>query len=184
MNINNLIWAGAAFLLSTSATKAITVVSPDRRFALEVGSDLTIVDSSGQPVLTLVQNTAGDTNIAVAWAPDSQRVVVVETSGRGTDIVAAWCDANTWHRTIELDEDLAGVIRQGEQACGGRLIADKRTLAEWVSNDAIRVNGEMTFSGNHRYNYTYTLTFVHGPITLSRGGYEDGAIVGRDYRSL
>lgn len=176
--------ATATFLLAALAGKATTVVSPDRQFGLQAETDLTIVDASGQPLLTLVPNTAGDTSIQVGWSPDSQRVVVVETSGRGTDIVAAWREDNTWRRTIELDSDLAGIISQGEQARGGRLVAETRTLGGWISNNAVQVNGQMTFSGNQQYNYAYTLEFVHGPTTLSRGGFEDGAIVGRNFQTL
>jgi hypothetical protein len=180
--MNNL--TAAALLLTALSVNPTTVFSPDRQFAVAVGSDLTIVDSSSQPLLTLVQNTAGDTSIQVGWSPDSQRVVVVETSGRGSDIVAAWREDNTWHRTIELDGDLAQVIRQGEQARGGRLVADTRTLGGWISNNALQVHGEMTFSGNQKYDYSYTLEFVHGPTTLSHGGFEDGAIVGRNFQIL
>jgi hypothetical protein len=186
MKTNKLIYctAAGAFLLTALSLKAVTVVSPDQQFALEVGNDLTIVDSSHQSVLTLAQNTAGDINIQVGWSPDSQRVIVVETSGRGSDIMAAWIEDGVWHRTIELDSDLITVIRQGKQALGGRYIADKRTLGGWISNTAIQVHGQMTFSGNRMYDYTYTLDFVNGPITLSPGGFEDGKLVGHNFQTL
>jgi hypothetical protein len=171
-----------AGILITSAP-ARNVVSPDKQFALKAEAALTIVDSSGQPVLTLVKDTAGDSKVEVQWSPDSKRIVVVETSGRGSDIVAAWRDGNVWHRTIELDADQSNMLMQAQNRFG-RLVAEHRTLGSWVSQNAIKVNGVMIFGGGLKRSFTYILEFGHGPIHLSRGGYEDGAIVGRDFQLL
>lgn len=173
----------ATVLLTAVASESKDLHSPDGRFAIRAESAISLVDSSGEQILNLVRNTAGDTKVEVAWSPDSKHVVVVESSQRGSGIVAAWRD-ETWHKTLEMDEDQAGIVQQKQTQFGGRLIAEHRKLAGWITPTEVQVKGEMIFSGGRKFEYGYTLAFRPGPGRLDRGGYEEGELIGKDYRSL
>jgi hypothetical protein len=163
---------------------AKSIPSPDGRYRVQVGATVEVVDSSGQSVLLVDKDVAGVQRVEVSWSPDSSRVVVAENFGRGSGIFAAWREGPAWHKTLESDEDQAGVIKAAQRQGLGRLVADQRTLGNWVSTNALTVKGEMTFSGGKRAAYTYTLEFEASPRgNLDRGGYEEGVIRGRNFRS-
>ena len=177
-----LLYAAASILLAV-ATQAKDVRSPDGRFAVRAEATISLVDASGTSILTLVRDTSGDAKVEVAWSPDSHHVVVVENSMRGSGIVAAWKD-EAWHKTIELDQDQAGIVQAEQVQFHGRLVAEHRKLAGWISPIEVAVKGEMTFSSGGKYAYGYTLVFRRGPGRLDRGGYEEGELVGKDYHRL
>jgi hypothetical protein len=177
-----LLYAAASILLAV-ASQAKDVRSPDGRFAVRAEATISLVDASGTSILTLVRDTSGDAKVEVAWSPDSHHVVVVENSVRGSGIVAAWKD-EAWHKTIELDQDQAGVVQAEQAQFHGRLVAEHRKLSGWISPSEVAVKGEMTFSNGGKYTYGYTLVFRPGPGRLDRGGYEEGELIGKDYRSL
>src|SRR5260370_16290734 len=176
--------AAGALLLNALSSQARNIPSPDGRFAIRAESAIELLDSAGKPMLDLNKHTAGDTKVEVAWSADSRRLAIVETSGRGSDIVAAWRDGEVWHKTIEMDADQAGMIQQAQREFGGRLVSERRTLGSWISGNAVKVHGEMTFTGGRKCAFAYTLEFGHGPIHLSRAGYEDGAVVGTQFQIL
>ena len=183
MKTHTLSGAAAALLLTAFSSSARDLRSPDGRFAVRAESAISLIDSSGEQILTLARNTAGDTKVEVAWSPDSRRVIVVESSQRGSGIVAAWRD-ETWHKTLEMDEDQAGIVQQKQMQFGGRLIAEHRKLAGWITPTEVQVKGEMMFIGGRKYDYGYTLAFKPGPGRLDPGGYEEGELIGKDYHSL
>ena len=177
-----LVYAAASIFLAV-ASQAKDVRSPDGRFAVRAEATILLVDASGASILTLVRDTSGDAKVEVAWSPDSQHVVVVENDVRGSGIVAAWKD-QAWHKTIELDQDQAGIVQAEQTQLHGRLVAEHRKLTGWISPSEVAVKGEMTFSSGGKYAYGYTLVFRPGPGRLDRGGYEEGELIGKDYRSL
>jgi len=177
-----LLYAATSILLAV-ASQAKDVRSPDGRFAVRAEATISLVDASGTSILTLVRDTSGDAKVEVAWSPDSHHVVVVENSVRGSGIVAAWKD-EAWHKTIELDQDQAGVVQAEQAQFHGRLVAEHRKLSGWISPSEVAVKGEMTFSRGGKYTYGYTPVFRPGPGRLDRGGYEEGELIGKDYRSL
>jgi hypothetical protein len=162
------------------------VPSPDGKYGIKAGAALVLVDSTGRELLVLVANTSGATRVEVAWAPDSKKVAVVENFARGSAVFAAWLgESGVWHKTLQSDEDQAGIVRMAQQRCGGRLVSENRTFAGWSSDDAIRVKGDMTFSLGKKCAYQYTLGFAPGAVgRLDRGGYEEGIIVGHNYNLL
>ena len=175
--------SAAASILLAVATQAKDVRSPDGRFAVRAEATISLVDASGTSILTLVRDTSGDAKVEVAWSPDSHHVVVVENSMRGSGIVAAWKD-EAWHKTIELDQDQAGIVQAEQAKFHSRLVSEHRKLAGWISPSEVAVKGEMTFSSGGKYAYGYTLVFRPGPGRLDLGGYEEGELIGKDYRSL
>ena len=152
-----LLYAATSILLAV-ASQAKDVRSPDGRFAVRAEATISLVDASGTSILKLVRDTSGDAKVEVAWSPDSHHVVVVENSVRGSGIVAAWKD-EAWHKTIELDQDQAGVVQAEQAQFHGRLVAEHRKLAGWMSPSEVMVKGEMTFSSGGKYTYGYTLVF-------------------------
>jgi hypothetical protein len=177
-----LLCAAASILLAV-VSQAKDVRSPDGRFAVRAEATISLVDASGASILTLVRDTSGDAKVEVAWSPDSHHVVVVENSVRGSGIVAAWKD-EAWHKTIELDQDQAGMVQAQQARFHGRLVSEHRKLAGWITPSEVAVQGDMSFSSGGQYHYGYTLAFRPGPGRLDRGGYEEGELVGKDYHTL
>jgi hypothetical protein len=167
-----------AVILSGTWSQGKDVKSPDGRFAVRAEASITLVDSAGDQILSLVRDTIGDTKVEVAWSPDSRHVVVVENGARDSAIIGAWRD-QVWHKTIEVDEDRAPIRKDN-----ARVIAEHRKLAGWLTPSEVSVIGDMMFSNGGKYKYGYTLSFRPGPVRLDRGGYEEGAIVGHDYKIL
>ena len=173
----------AALLLSAwpPTLRADVVGSPDRRFAVQVGSSVDVVDAEGQNEVRLVARVTGAQRVDVRWSPDSTRVVVAVDYPRGSGIFAAWNDGAAWHKTLEPDElPVARVARAA--GVTGRLVAEQRGLGDWVSPVALTVNGELAFSGGQKVAYAYTLAFVATAGTPDRGGYEEGVLKGLSYR--
>jgi hypothetical protein len=182
MKTQILTYAAAGMLAVSSEGKDVR--SPDGRFAVRAEASISLVDSRGDQILTLVRDTTGDAKVEVAWSPDSRHVVVVENGERvGSGIVAAWKD-DVWHKTIELDSDAGALIQAQQARFHGRLVSEHRKLAGWVTPSEVAVQGDMTFSSGGQYHYGYTLAFRPGPGRLDRGGYEEGELVGKDYHPL
>ena len=172
---NKIVITLAAAMLVT-ASQAKDIHSPDGQFAIRAKATISLVDSRGNEILMLERDTQGDQKVEVAWAPDSRHVVIVENGIRDSAITAAWKD-EVWHKTIEVDH---APIRNE----GGRLNAEHRKLSGWLTPTEVTVDGEMTFSTGAKYHYAYTLVFRQVPGRLDRGGYEEGQLIGKDYRGL
>jgi hypothetical protein len=185
----------------SSLSQAKDVVSPDGKYAVRAEETISLVDvKSGQTLLVLSKNTAGATRVEVAWAPDSRKVAMVEDWPHGSAVFGAWTDTpeqtlldqatssprpDVWHKTLQADADEKATIHQAEQEFGDRLVSENRVFAGWVSPDSIKVKGEMHFSSGKRCSYQYTLHFLTNAVGhLDKGGYEEGAIVGRDHKLL
>jgi hypothetical protein len=169
----------AAFLLSVTFLRAETVRSPDGQFALEVGRGVEVVDASGQPVLTLVPALNGSRKVEASWSGDSRRVVVVTNAARGSAVMAAWREGSAWHKALQPDSDPGwDRLVRGK----GRLVSEQRSIGGWISPDSVLVLGELDFSVGRRSTYRYTLTFVPSSAGLNRGGFEEGALVGANYK--
>jgi hypothetical protein len=173
----------AASILLAAVSEGKDVPSPDGQFAVRAEAGISLVDSRGDQILTLIPDTTGDAKIEVAWSPDSKHVVVVENGNRDSDIVAAWKD-EVWHKTIELYSDETKTIQAQQVRLYGRLVGEHQKFAGWISSSEETVIDEVTFSSGARYHYGYTLVF--GPVSgrLDRGGYEEGELIGKDYHSL
>lgn len=183
MKINlGILSAGAAWLFTMPA-RADQAVSPDGRFKVKTNLSIEVVDASGTPVILLDKNAEAMKRVEVAWSADSQRMVVAEDIGRGSSILAAWRDGAAWHKAFQLDADREAIVRALQRHGAGRLVADQRSLGQWVSPEALTVKGQLTFSNGRRVAYAYTLKFASAPapVQLDRGGYEEGAIKGTDY---
>jgi hypothetical protein len=179
------ILTSAAVLCSAlaAASQAKDVHSPDGQWAVRAEKAISLVDSGGQEILTLVRDTTGDVKVEVAWSPDSRHVVVVENAARGSGIVAAWRD-DAWHKTLQLDSQEGAFIDREQSRFHGRLVAEHRNLHGWVTPSAVLVEGDLAFSSGAKSRYGYTLEFRQVPGRLDRGGYEEGQLIGRDYHDL
>lgn len=169
-------------VLTVSAAAAENIPSPDGSYVLEIGKSARIVDHSHTTVLTVVPNVQGLREVAAQWSADSKRVVLVLNYDRGAGVYAAYLDGGSWKRTIEQDSDFPSAELARQAGVSGWVAADKRMIVGWVSPDRVNMRGEATYKGGHRVPYAYTLVFTGGPTNLSRGGYEDGAIKGIDFR--
>jgi hypothetical protein len=173
-----------AILLTTAAgmAHASSVASPDGRFRVEIGTNIDIDNAAGERVLQLAQGTGMDQRILVSWNAAGDRVVIVENSRRGSDVIAAWRQDGIWHKTGEAENEgnefTAGLERQF-----GRIVSERRSIAGWVSPDALEIRGSMTFAGGHTVAYRYTLRFVGDQrVSVSRAGFEIGALQTSNYR--
>jgi hypothetical protein len=175
----------AGILLGAVPSQGKDVRSPDGQFAVRAESAISLVNLSGALILTLVRDTSGDAKVEVAWSPDSRHVVVVENGERvGSGIVAAWKD-EVWHKTIELESQVGGLIQAQQVKFHSRLVAEHRKLNGWVTPSQVLVEGDMTFANGAKYRYGYTLAFrPGGPVRLDRGGYEEGELIGKDFHGL
>jgi hypothetical protein len=172
--------AFATLLLTTFSVRADQIASPDRKAGVVTGQSIRVVDASGKE-LVLDRDTTGMQRAQVSWSPDSRRVVVAENFGRGSGIFGAWRDGKSWHKAVQSDADAREVIRKAESLGGGRVVAEQRYVQDWINPDECTVIGTMTLSNGRKVAYTYKLRFTSGPVSLSKGGYEEGAIKGDDY---
>jgi hypothetical protein len=172
--------------LVVGLAQAKDCVSPNGRFAVRAESVITLIDvKTGQQLLVLNDNTSFLTRVEIAWSPDSTKVGMVTDARRGSGVYAAWLNGSSWHKTLERDSDLIGVIERAEKEFGGRLVAENRTFHGWATPDALRVQGTMHLTSGKQCQYQYLLEFHPNAVThLDRGGYEEGAIVGKDFTML
>jgi hypothetical protein len=65
------------------------------------------------------------------------------------------------------------------------VVAESRVLAGWISNDTIRVKGEIRLSNGKRCVYKYVAQFYPNVVGhLSKAGFKQGVLVGRNYQFL
>ena len=171
-----------AAVLWSVASQAKDVRSPDGQFAVRTEKAITLVDAGGNEILTLVKDTTGDQKIEVAWSPDSRHVLIVEGGARDSAIVGAWRD-EAWHKTIDMDAWQEGIGRKHSDQ-RNRMAAEHRKLAGWLTPSEAAVQGEMLFRDGTKLHYSYILAFQPVPGHLDRGGYEEGQLIGKDYRGL
>jgi hypothetical protein len=175
--MKNILTAIALFVGSTSFLQAATD-SPDGKFVIKAGDSIIIQNSAGEPVLVLTK-VGAIKRIEAAWSPDSQRVVVVTAYGGGSAIFGAWHEGDMWHKSLELDSDLSPITKQI-----GSVISESRSLGPWSSPNTVAINGAMISRGNKHWTFGYTLHFQTGSAQtykLDRAGFEEGALVGKDY---
>ena len=179
-----IICASAALLLTAFTGKSTEANSPDGLYSIQSSRSVSLVDSKGQSLITLIRSTTGNTKIEVSWAPTSKRVVVATNSALGSAIVGAWTDDNgaTWRKCLEPDADQTTIINQAQRDAGSRLVAESLTLGDWGSPNELQVKGSMTFSNHKQAEFSYVLEFKSGIGKLDRQGYEEGIVVAKDYK--
>ncbi|HTD16596.1 MAG TPA: hypothetical protein VK673_15540 [Chthoniobacterales bacterium] len=171
-------------MLAAVSARANDSLSPNRQYAIRAQNVITLIDAkSQQPLLMLDHDTNGLVKVEIAWAPDSTKVGIILSAPRGSAVVGAWFDGSTWHKTIELDADSAGFTQRAEAECGGRLVSEGRSFCAWETATALRVQGTMKFVSGRECNYQYLLQFEPAAtVHLDVGGFEEGALVPKDFR--
>jgi hypothetical protein len=167
-----------------SIASADTLPSPDGQYTLKTGQGIEITDSSGQPVLTLVDHLAGSDRLEVAWSADSKRVVVATNAGRGSAVLAAWHDGPAWHKTIEQEQDSARFVGWLKARVHSDIVSEHRELEGWTGPDALTVKCKVTFERGLSIQYQYLLTFTSSQVRLDRGGFEEGAVKASDFKEV
>lgn len=170
----------AAWLLAALSARAETVALPDGRFSVQAGPGLDLVDAAGQRLILLDQDTSRVRQLEVSWSPDSQRVVLLEKTDRGSVVLAAWQAGAAWRKAFQTGP-MPGLTELVTRS-GSHLVSERRTLGHWLSETAITMAGELRFADGSRHAYRYTLTFVPSPAPLNRGDDQEGAIIGTDYQ--
>jgi hypothetical protein len=170
------------FLFSVSSGIAQDVASPNGQYVLEGGTAANIVEH-GTAILTVVDDMQGVKRLDVKWSPDSSRVVVATDFVRGTYVYAAYLQDGKWQRTLEVDPPSLYNDLAKQAGASGRVVKDLRTLGNWLDDKRIKVTGELTFSSQQQIAFDYILTFTGAPSQVSRGGFNEGAIKGQDFRT-
>ena len=199
----------AAALLMAALCQARDVRSPNGSYAIRAENSISLVDlESGSTLLVLDQDASGESRVEVAWAPNSMKVAIVEDEARGSVVLGAWTDERsipadmasdpeflkgpsdivgrpaTWHKTIQDDNEKA-IFSEAQRRFGGLVVAESRVFAGWISNDAIRVKGEIRLSNGKRCAYQYVAQFNPNVVGhLSKGGFKQGVLVGRNHQFL
>jgi hypothetical protein len=166
--------AAILMMMAIGNAGAREVKAPGGKWSIRAENTINLIDSTGRTILILVPFTSKAAKIEVQWNPDSSKVVVVENTGRGSAVFAAFLEGDTWHKAIEADQDITRLIKA--RGIGSRLIAEHRTLGAWRSDDSIEVNAEWTFSDGRTVRDSYTLEFLSRFGRMDRGGYEEGVI--------
>ena len=199
----------AAALLIAALCQARDVRSPNGSYAIRAENSISLVDlESGSTLLVLDQDASGESRVEVAWAPNSMKVAIVEDDARGSVVLGAWTDERsipadmasdpeflkgpsdvvgrpgTWHKTIQDDNEKA-IFSEAQRRFGGLVVAESRVFAGWISNDAIRVKGEIRLSNGKRCAYQYVAQFNPNVVGhLSKAGFKQGVLVGRNHHFL
>ncbi|MBV8228094.1 MAG: hypothetical protein JO232_23215 [Verrucomicrobia bacterium] len=171
-------------LAATVVARANDSLSPNRQYAVRAQDVITLIDAkSGQSLLMLDHDTNGLVKVEIAWAPDSTKVGIILSAPRGSAVIGAWFDGGAWHKTIELDADSAGFTQRAEAEYGGRLVSEGRSFCAWKTASALRVQGTMKFASGRQCDYQYLLEFQpDAQRHLDAGGFEEGALVPKDFR--
>jgi hypothetical protein len=199
----------AVALLIAALCQAREVRSPNGSYAIRTENSISLLDlESGSTLLVLDRDASGESRVEVAWAPNSMKVVIVENDGRGSVVLGAWTDERsvpadmasdpqflkgpsdvvgrpaTWHKAIQEDNERA-IFSEAQRRFGGLVIAESRMFAGWISNDAIKVKGEIRLSSGKRCAYQYVAQFNPKVVGhLSKAGFKQGVLVGRDHQLL
>jgi hypothetical protein len=155
--------------------------APDGSYILETGDGVRVADSAGSNLVTLANNLEGVQYVDAKWSPDSHLAVVVISYLRGSGVEAAYIDGSGWHKALQSDTDLPIDELARQAGASGRLVAQRCRLGDWLDSRRITVNGELTFSGQKKVRYAYTLVFTGEPGHLDPGGFEEGVIKGVSY---
>jgi hypothetical protein len=192
----------AAALLIAALSQARDVRSPDGRYAIRAEASISLVNAlSGETLLVLDKDASGESRVEVAWAPDSRKVAIVEDDARGSIVLGAWTDSpqatlldkafashpdspDLWHKTVQ-DDNEKGIFAEAQHRFGGRVVKESRVFAGWITNSSLRVKGEIHVSSGKSCAYQYVVQFHTNVIGhLSKAGFEEGVLVGRDHQIL
>jgi hypothetical protein len=155
--------------------------SPEGSYTLETGDGVRVADSAGANLVTLANDLEGVQYVDAKWSPDSRLAVVVISYVRGSGVEAAYMDGSGWHKALQSDTDLPVDELARQAGASGRLVAQRCRLGDWLDSRRITVNGELTFSGQKKVRYAYTLVFTGEPGHLDPGGFEEDVIKGFGY---
>jgi hypothetical protein len=168
--------------LSVGSTVAENVASPNGQYALASGAAVKIVEH-GAAIFTVVDDMQGVKRLDVSWSPDSSRVVIAVDFVRGSYIYAAYFQDGKWQRALEVDPQSVYDALTKQAGAAGRVVKDLRAPGNWLDNRRLTINGKLTFSSEQQVAFNYTLTFADASTQLSRGGFNEGAIKGEDFRT-
>lgn len=155
--------------------------SPDGAYLLNTGDGVRVADASGSNLVTLTNSLEGVQLVDAKWSSDSHLVVVAISYLRGSGVEAAYMDGSGWHKALQSDSDLPVDELARQAGASGRLVAQQCRLDDWLDSRRIVVSGELTFSGQKKVPYAYTLVFTREPGRLDPGGFEEGVIKGVGY---
>ena len=176
-----------ALLFVTVSAHAKMIVAPDGRFELAIESNsITLTDAkTATPLMPLAFDTSQDQGIDAVWSPDSTRVVVVENTARGSDVIAAYRSGDgKWHKTAESDRSGAAFIHSVTERVGSKIKSEQRSIAGWIDADTARIKGLLHFADGQNVSYTYTDSFGDGgQRRTSVAGYDLGAIKSSGYHT-
>jgi hypothetical protein len=175
-----------ALLFVTVSAHAKMIVAPDGRFELAIESNsITLTDAkTATPLMPLAFDTSQDRGIDAVWSPDSTRVVVVENTARGSDVIAAFFKDGKWHKTAESDRSGAAFIHSVTERVGSKIKSEQRSIAGWIDADTARIKGLLHFADGQNVSYTYTDSFGGGgQRRTSVAGYDLGAIKSSGYHT-
>ncbi|MBV8215881.1 MAG: hypothetical protein JOZ08_21900 [Verrucomicrobia bacterium] len=167
--------------LSLGSGLAQNVASPNGQYSLTGGTAARVVEH-GAAIFTVVDDMQGVKHLDVSWSPDSSRVVVAVDFVRGSYIYAAYLQDGKWQRALEVDPQSIYDDLTKQVGASGRVVKDLRAPGNWLDNRRLTVNGKLTFSSQQQVAFSYTLTFTDAPTQVSRGGFNEGAIKGEDFR--
>jgi hypothetical protein len=192
----------AAALLVAAISYAKDVRSPNGRYAIRAEASISLVDTrSGETLLVLDKDASGESRVEVAWAPDSRKVAIVEDDPHGSVVLGAWTDSPhatlldkafashpdspaLWHKTVQ-DDNERGIFAEAQRRFGGRVVKESRVFAGWITDDSLRVKGEIHLSSGKSCAYQYVVQFHTNVIGhLSKAGFEEGVLVGRNHQLL
>jgi hypothetical protein len=155
--------------------------APDGSYLLETGDGVGVADSAGSNLVTLANNLEGVQYVDAKWSPGSDLAVVVISYIRGSGVEAAYVVGSVWQKALQSDTDLPVDELARQAGTSGRLVTQRCRLGDWLDSRRITVNGELTFSGQKKVRYAYTLVFTGEPGHLDPGGFEEGVIKGVGY---
>jgi hypothetical protein len=155
--------------------------APDGSYILETGDRVRVADSAGSNLVTLANNLEGIQSVDAKWSPDSHLAVVIISYVRGSGVEAAYIAGGGWHKALQSDTDLPVDELARQAGASGRLVAQRCRLGDWLDSRSITVNGELTFSGQKKVRYAYTLVFTGESGHLDPGGFQEGVIEGVGY---
>jgi hypothetical protein len=178
----------AAALLIAALCQARDVRSPNGSYAIRAENSISLVDlESGSTLLVLDKDPSGESRVEVASAPNSMKVAIVENDARGSVVLGAWTDERSVPADLASDPQFlkgpSDVV--GRPATWHKAIQEDNERAIWISNDAIKVKGEIRLSNGKRCAYQYVAQFNPNVVGhLSKARFKQGVLVGRDHQLL
>jgi hypothetical protein len=147
--------------------KSTGATSPDGLYSIQSSrSEVSLVDSQGQSLITLIPSMTGGTKIEISWAPTSKRVVVANEqrfglgNRRGLDR-RQWRDLEESSRTRRLPNQYCKSSPTGRGKPINCRIAYVRRLG---IPDELQIKGNMKFSNHKQAEFSCGIEFGSGVL--------------------